>query len=167
MSKFTLHSFTVAAAVLTFLGGAPAHAQTPAPAATAAAPQASPLDGAERIGSGRLSAWRKGPQTLVVLPPDALGKPLLWYTEVVAVPSGMVANNGLEVNNAMARFERVGGVVHVRDLSTVVKRRAGRPAGEAPPSPLPAGVPGASPDDVKVPPIEVALGATETGAVAG
>ena len=165
MSKFTLHSFTVAAAVLTFLGGAPAQAQTPAPAATAAAPQASPLDGAERIGSGRFSAWRKGPQTLVVLPPDALGKPLLWYTEVVAVPSGMVANNGLEVNNAMARFERVGGVVHVRDLSTVVKRRAGRPAGDAPPSPLPAGVPGASPDDVKVPPIEVALGATETGAV--
>ena len=165
MSKFTLHSFTVAAAVLTFLGGAPAQAQTPAPAATAAAPQASPLDGAERIGSGRLSAWRKGAQTLVVLPPDALGKPLLWYTEVVAVPSGMVANNGLEVNNAMARFELVGGVVHVRDLSTVVKRRAGRPAGDAPPSPLPAGVPGASPDDVKVPPIEVALGATETGAV--
>jgi hypothetical protein len=165
VSKQALHSFAVAAAALTFLGGTPADAQTAAPTATATAPQASPLDGAERIGSGRLSAWRKGPQTLVVLPPDALGKPLLWYTEVVAVPSGMVANNGLEVNNATARFERVGGVVHVRDLSTVVKRRAGRPAGDAPPSPLPAGVPGASPDDVKVPPIEVALGATETGAV--
>jgi multidrug efflux pump subunit AcrA (membrane-fusion protein) len=95
VSKFTLHSFAVAAAVLTILGGTPADAQTAAPAATAAAPQASPLDGAERIGSGRFSAWRKGPQTLVVLPPDALGKPLLWYTEVVAVPSGMVANDGL------------------------------------------------------------------------
>jgi hypothetical protein len=159
----------LAAAILTVLSSAGAHAQTPAPAATATAP-ASPLDGAERVGSGRVSAWHKGGKWLVVLPPDALGKPLLWYTEVVAVPAGMVANDGLEVNNALARFERVGDVVHVRDLSTVINRRAGRPAADAPPSAPPpsvplAGVPGAAPGDMKARPIEVALGTAETGAV--
>jgi hypothetical protein len=33
---------------------------------------------------------------------------------------------GLEVNNALARLERVGNIVHVRDMSTVQKRRAAR-----------------------------------------
>ncbi len=157
-------ALTFIAAVSTLLCNGLALAQAPASAAPGAAPS-SLLEGAERMGSGRVSAWRKAGHSLVVLPPDALGKPLLWYAEVVAAPAGMVANEGLELNNTLARFERVGNVVHVRDLGTVINRRAGQPAAGSPPSVAPAGVPGAPPRDMKIRPIEVALGAAETGAV--
>ena len=91
------------------------------------------LQGAERIGAGRFAAFRKGASTLVVLPPGDIGKPLLWYTEVVRVPAGAVtADRGLGVTSRLARFERVGNVVHVRDLSTTQQRRAGATPGEAP-----------------------------------
>jgi hypothetical protein len=55
------------------------------------------LQGAERLGAGRFAAYRKGASTLVVLPPGHIGKPLLWYTEVVRVPAGVVADKGLQV----------------------------------------------------------------------
>jgi Met-zincin/Domain of unknown function (DUF5117) len=119
------------------------------------------LQGAERLGSGRVTAYRTAGHTLVLLPPGSIGKPMLWYTEVVSVPAGMVANNGLEINNALVRLERVGDVVHVRDLSTGQKRRAKPPS-----QPLPtSGVPGAAPGDAKLRPIDLALRASETGPV--
>jgi Met-zincin/Domain of unknown function (DUF5117) len=137
---------------------APASAQAPA----ASAPQASPLDGAEPIGgSGRFAALRKGGSTLLVLPPDALRRPLLWYTEAISVPAGVVTNNGVGIVDSMVRFERVGGVVHVRDLSTVQKRRAApRPTDREPGS-----VPGSAPNDPKRRPIELAVSAGQTGAL--
>lgn len=150
-------------------------AQTPAPAPTAAAPataaRAAPvaaaapasaeetLKGAERIGSGRLTAWRKGDRTLIALPADALGKPLLWYTEVVSAPAGMVVTD-LKINETMARFERVGNTVYLRDLGTAIKRRAGAPQGPETPE-----IPGAAPRDPKRRPIEYALTGVETGAL--
>ena len=139
-------------------------AQTPptqAPAAPVATPIAALLQGAERIGQGRVAAYRKGASTIVVLPPGAVGKPLLWYTEAVALPPGSVASNGMEVVNALARFERVGNVVHVRDLSTVQGRRAGQPPGER----RPEAVPGSAPGDPKRRPIDVAVSRTQTGAL--
>jgi hypothetical protein len=139
------------------------------PAASAAQPAdpAAVLQGAERIGAGRVTAYRKGASTLVVLPPGSVGKPLLWYTEVVRVPAGAVtADKGLQVSSRLARFERVGNVIHVRDLSTTQQRRAGASPGEAPPpGDAPAGVPGAAPRDPKVRPIDVALSSSETGAL--
>jgi hypothetical protein len=142
---------------------------TGAPPAATTAPPADPaavLQGAERIGAGRVTAYRKGASTLVVVPPDSLGKPLLWYTEVVRVPAGVVADQGLQVASLLARFERVGNVIHVRDLSGVQRRRAGAAPGEAPPSAdLPGGVTGAPSNDPKVRPIDVALASSETGAI--
>lgn len=136
----------------------PASAQGPA----ASAPAASPIDGAEVIGGkGRFAALRKGNTTLLVLPPDALLKPLLWYTEAVSVPAGVVANGGVGIVDSMVRLERVGGVVQVRDLSTVQKRRAS----VAPPEREPGGVPGSPPNDPKRRPIELAVTAGETGAL--
>jgi len=139
------------------------------PAATAAQPTdpAAVLQGAERIGAGRVTAYRKGASTLVVLPPGSVGKPLLWYTEVVRVPAGAVtADKGLQVNSRLARFERVGNVIYVRDLSTTQQRRAGAAPGEAPtPGDSTAGVPGAAHRDPKVRPIDVALTSSETGAL--
>jgi hypothetical protein len=142
-------------------------AAAPQPAAAqpaAAAPPADPaavLQGAERIGAGRFAAYRKGAGTLVVLPPGSIGKPLLWYSEVVRVPAGAVtADKGLQVATLLARFERVGNLVHVRDLSTTLKRRAGAAQGQAP-----ADVPGSPPRDPKLRPIDVALSSSETGAL--
>ena len=112
----------------------PAAASQPAAAAAQPADPAAVLQGAERIGAGRFTAYRKGASTLVVLPPGSVGKPLLWYTEVVRVPAGAVtADKGLQVSSRLARFERVGNVIHVRDLSTTQQRRAGAAPGEAPP----------------------------------
>ncbi len=135
----------------------------PAEAPPSPAELATALASAERIGSGRFTAYRVGANTLVVLPPGSMGKPLLWYTEVVGAPAGVVASEGLEVNNLLARFERVGNVVHVRDLSTVQKRRAGSAPGEA--APPPGALPGLAPTDPKFRPIDVAISASETGAI--
>ncbi len=88
-----------------------AQATAPQPAAAAAQPAdpSAVLQGAERIGAGRVAAYRKGVSTLLVLPPGSIGQPLLWYTEVVRVPAGAVtADKGLGVTSRLARFERVG-----------------------------------------------------------
>ncbi len=165
----SLKSITVAALALAFAPTA-TWAQAAAPQPAAASQPADPaavLQGAERVGAGRFTAYRKGASTLVVLPPGSVGKPLLWYTEAVRVPAGAVtAGKGLEVSSLLARFERVGNVIHVRDLSTSQKRRAGAAPGEAPPAgDAPAGLPGAGPRDPKVRPIDVALSSSETGAL--
>lgn len=142
-------------------------ASPPAPAASPPAPAASAesvLKDAERIGSGRLTAWRAGNRTLVAMPADALGKPVVWYTEVVGVPAGLVlggTQDGLEVNNTLARFERIGNTVHMRDLGTTIKRRAAPPRDDH----GPAEIPGAAPRAPKVRPIEYALAGGETGAL--
>lgn len=172
-----LKSLTRAALALAFAPAAcwaqgaavPPAAATAQPTAAASLPAdpAAVLQGAQRIGAGRVTAYRKGGSTLLVLPPGSLGKPLLWYSEVVRVPAGAVtADRGLQVSSLLARFERVGNFVHVRDLSTTQKRRAGAAQGEAPlPADTPAGVPGAAPRDPKIRPIDVALSSSETGAL--
>lgn len=155
----------LAAALLLAATGPAAMAQTQAQAAAQRPANVEQLlQGAELIGSGRVRAYRIEDHTLVVLPPGATGKPILWYTEVVRVPAGVVASDGLEITNALARLERVGDAVHVRDLSAVTKRRAGTPRGEAPALP-PGAVPGQAPGDPKFKPIELALSSTETGAL--
>jgi hypothetical protein len=164
-----LKTIAAAALALAFAPSATwaqAAAAQPAAASQPADPTAV-LQGAERIGAGRVSAYRKGTNTLVVLPPGSIGKPLLWYTEVVRVPAGAVtADKGLGVSSRLSRFERVGNTVHVRDLSTTQQRRAGSTPGEAPePGDSTTGVPGAAPRDPKVRPIDVALSSSETGAL--
>lgn len=136
--------------------GAPSGA---AAAEAAASPEAL-LNSAESLGSGRVSAWRFQGKTLVGLPPAVLGRPLVWYTEAVSVPAGVVANDGVEINNTLVRFERQGDVIHLRDLSTTLRRRAAAPAPEPV---LPRSVPGAAPRDPKVRAIEYAVDSTEVG----
>ncbi|CAD5373320.1 conserved exported hypothetical protein [Rubrivivax sp. A210] len=133
--------------------------------APGAAEQASPLEGARQIGAGRLTAFSKEGHILVTVPADALGKPFLWYTEVVGVPAGMVAGNGLGVGSMLARLERQGDLLHVRDLSTVQQRRGGHADAPRRPAAAPGAVPGARPDDPKTRPIDIALGSLETGPI--
>jgi hypothetical protein len=118
------------------------------------------LQGAERLGSGRVTAWRKNGHSLLTLPPGTLGRPLVWYAEVVAVPAGVVASAGLEVSNTPVRLERRGAAVQVRDLGTVLRRRAAPVPADPKRSPV---LTGAAPRDPKVRPIEYALIHSEAG----
>jgi hypothetical protein len=135
--------------------GAPA-----GPASEAAASPEALLKTAESLGTGRVAAWRFQGKTLVGLPPATLGQPLVWYTEAVAVPAGVVARNGVEINNTLVRFERQGDIVHLRDLSTTLRRRA---AAATPEHATPGAVPGAATRDPKVRAIEYAVGNSEIG----
>jgi hypothetical protein len=148
----------------TLLATALALAAAPAAAQPAAAPPdlATLMQSAERIGSGRFIAWRVGANLLLELPPAQLGKPMLWYTEAVAVPAGVVVET-LEASNSLVQLERQGSFVHVRDLSGTQKRRAG--VAEPAPAVAPGGVPGAAARDPKRRPIELAVAAGETGAL--
>jgi hypothetical protein len=152
----------VAVAFMLVLGTAWAQT-TPAPPAsppTGASAAEALLKGAERLGSGRITAWRAGERTLIALPADALGKPLFWYTEAVSVPAGATARD-LKISERLARFERLGNAVFLRDLGTAVNRRAG-----AQPEPAQPEVPGNASREPKRRPIEYALNTTETGALA-
>lgn len=139
--------------------------QTAAPAPASAAPSAleALLKEAVPLGRGRVTAWQAGGHTLVALPSGALQQPVVWYTEVVSVPAGVVADQGLGIVSTLARFERQGAVVHVRDMGAKLDRRAGRAAepAEAPQGLSP--VPGSAPRDPKLRPIEYAVDRGETG----
>lgn len=156
---------TVALAVSLTLATGPAAAQGPSGGAGGAPDLASLMQAAERIGSGRVTAYKVGGNTLLELPVAALGKPLLWYTEAVALPPGVVIDS-LEASNSLVRLERNGNYVHVRDLSATQRRRAGaaEPAKPAAPA-APGAVPGAAPRDPKIRPIELAVAGAETGAL--
>ena len=67
------------------------------------------------------------------MPASALGKPLLWYTEVVGVPTGMVASDGLEIGEppGPARTRRQDHL-RPRPDHAVQKRRSGTPPDELP-----------------------------------
>ena len=65
--------------------------------------------------------------TLLELPTSAIGKPMLWYTEAVALPPGVVVDT-LEAGNSLVRLERHGHFVHVRDLSGTQRRPDHPPA---------------------------------------
>lgn len=136
----------------------------PAASAQPAAAPADPLAGAEPLGEGRIQAWRQGGSLLLAVPASVIGKPLLWYGEIVGGPAGMVALNGLELANTVVRLELQGGALLVRDLGRTLQRRAGRPPEERP---QPGDVEGSPARDGKFRPIELALGQLETGAVLG
>jgi hypothetical protein len=143
------------------------------PAPWASAQSAESAAGAEallkdalRLGTGRVSAFQVGARTLLALPPGAIGQPLIWYSEVVSVPAGVVAVRGMEINNTLVRFERLGPLVHLRDLGSTLRRRAG-PGTEAPPEPgrRTDEVPGSASRDAKLRPIEYAIDRGESGAL--
>jgi len=148
MRSSARHSVLAAAATLalcTTLAPVPAAAQ----AAAAPPDLATLMQQAERIGSGRVTAYKVGASTLLELPGAALGKPVLWYTEAVALPPGVVTDS-LEAADSLVRLERHGNFVHVRDLGGTQKRRAATP--EPPPvarAGAPGAVPGAAPRDAK------------------
>ena len=129
---------------------------------TAAAETAAPataetlLQGAELVGSGPISVYTKNGGVMLSLPPDAFGRPFIWFAEVVSLPPGAVSDK-LEAGSMLAKLERHGNLVIVRDLTT----RAARTGGDGlPPEELPGSerIPG-SPDPNPFPerPIDVAL----------
>ncbi len=105
---------------------------------------------------------------MLLVPADALGKPFIWYAEVVGLPAGTVSD-ALEAGSMLARFERHDGKLLARDLTTTSTRLSGT-ADDAPLS----GAPSSTGDSTAVPetldgrerPVEAALNLIETGPVA-
>lgn len=158
-----IRQFTLCSSLLSVLAcGVPGVFAQATPTAAPASAGANAADrllaSAQPLGSGRIRAWRAGERTLVVLPAEALGKPLFWYTEAVTVPAGATARD-LKLSERITRFERVGQVVHLRDLGTTLNRRAGHPI-----DPGRTDIPGAASRDAKRQPIEYALN-NESGAL--
>ena len=121
------------------------------------------LKDAEKVGEGSLTVYRKGQSVFLVIPSQALGKPFLWYSEVVGAPAGLVADK-LETGSILARFERIGDTIHVRDLTTKSTRQSAQTVPETP-GQLPEGSEQAAETDVKIKPIDIALNQFDTGAL--
>ncbi len=126
------------------------------------------LQGAVLAGPGRIAAYRKDGRLMLLVPADALGKPFIWYAEVVGLPAGTVSD-ALEAGSMLARFERHDGKLLARDLTTTSTRLSGT-ADDAPLSgaPSPTGDSTAVPEtlDGRERPVEAALNLIETGPVA-
>ena len=82
------------------------------------------LDGAEPVGQGRLQVWTKDGRVILGVPPDLLDEPFHWYVEVVGLPAGVVAEQ-IEAGDLIARFERQGDRLFIRDLSASSTIRVG------------------------------------------
>ena len=50
------------------------------------------LKGAEPVGSGKISAYRKNGSVLLAVPASSFEKPFIWYAEVVGLPAGVVSD---------------------------------------------------------------------------
>ena len=118
--------------------------ETPSPAETL-------LKGADLVGSGPISVYTKKGSVILSLPKAAFGRPFIWYAEVVGLPAGVVSDS-LEAGSLLAKLERHGDLVIVRDLNT----RATKTGGE---DDLPPETPPGVPDSTSFPerPIDVAL----------
>lgn len=168
MIRHLTRHLLVSVATCLLLCAAPAIAQQAVPAiAQQAVPTVESLvQGATHAGPGRISAYRKSGKLLLLLPADALGKPFIWYAEVVGLPAGVVSDS-LQAASLLGRFERHDGVVLVRDLTTKSTRGSGT-ADDAPGTTPPGGEPApTSPatTDGHERPIETALNLIETGPV--
>ncbi|HEY5997943.1 MAG TPA: zinc-dependent metalloprotease [bacterium] len=65
---------------------------------------------------GLFTVHRVGNRVLYEIPPDKLGRAMLWYTEVSKAPEG-VGNGGLAIGSRCVRWERTGNRVYLRLLS--------------------------------------------------
>lgn len=112
------------------------------------------LEGAELVGKGALTVYRKGDNYILGIPANAFEKPFLWYTEGVRMPGDRPRT--LEVGSLLAQFERRAGRVLVRDLTSRARTVSGFP-GQATRYTDDGGS--------DIPPIDVALNKLALGAV--
>lgn len=114
------------------------------------------LKDAEMVGTGPITVYTKKGSVILALPKAAFGKPFIWYAEVVGLPAGVVSDS-LEAGSVLAKLERHGDLVIVRDLNT----RATKTGGE---DDLPPETEPGVPDSTSFPerPIDVALNMFQT-----
>lgn len=99
----------------------PAQAQ-PAGSASAAPADANPLAGAEKLGDGVVTVWRRQGAVLLQLPPAVFQRLFLWYAEVVSVPTTVVGQ--LNLGSTVVQFEAHEDRVFIRDLTATFDKRA-------------------------------------------
>jgi hypothetical protein len=136
----------------------------PAMAQQAAAPAVETItQGATLTGNGRIAAYRKDGRLMLLVPGDALGKPFIWYAEVVGLPAGTVSD-ALQAASLLARFERHNGSLLVRDLTTKSSRGSGTADDQPLANPTSGSEAAPAPTaDGRERPIETALNLIETG----
>ena len=129
-------------------------------------PYETALEDAVLIGEGVVKAYRSDNKTMIELPAGAFNRLFLWYTEIVGAPSGVAIDAIGFSEGLVARLERHGDVVRVRDLSSAVSRRPGSLTDESAeePEPLADGEKGLSARN-KIKPIEVSLARTSVGPI--
>lgn len=143
-------------AVLVAIGMPPVIAAEQPPTAEAL------LKDAELAGSGQIAVYTKKGSVILSVPRAAIGKPFIWYAEVVGLPAGVVSDS-LEAGSLLARLERHGDLIVVRDLNTQATQTGGGDELPAEAEPGDAPIPG-SPDPTPFPerPIDVALNMLQT-----
>ena len=120
------------------------------------------LKDAELVGSGQISVYTKKGSVILSVPRAAIGKPFIWYAEVVGLPAGVVSDS-LEAGSLLARMERHGDLIVVRDLNMQASQTGGGEELPKETEPGDAPIPG-SPDPTPFPerPIDVALNMMQT-----
>ena len=114
-------------------------AKAPAEAVTSAGaekkkpklPYAAALEGAEKIGDGIVTAYKKDDSTLIALPKDLMGRLFLWYSEAVSLPTEAVSESGIKMGanvktgTTVVTLERHGSRVFIRDHTPGYNKRVG------------------------------------------
>lgn len=90
---------------------------------TTASTIAAALTDAKSLGKGVVEAYSKNDKALLVLPKAAFSRLFLWYSETVAVPTGVVDH--LYLGGSVVQFERHGDKVFIRDLTAGFGNRSG------------------------------------------
>lgn len=148
------HSIVISAAFVLGLGivSTRGDAQTQETAGSASAGSSYDLElaGATLLGTGAVTAYRKGDRFLLELRSSRLGRLNLWHAEAVEMPTQ--ANGRNEVGTTVVSLERHGGRVLVLDRVPGFQKRAGRPVFESDGT---GSVP--RPEDAGVDPIQSAI----------
>ena len=83
------------------------------------------LTGAQKLGEGALTAYRKEEYTLLAIPKPLFGRLLFWYSEVVSLPAGTTSQEGLAIGSSVVTLERHGKQVMIRDHTSRYSKRTG------------------------------------------
>lgn len=79
---------------------------------------------ADVIHEGVFTIYQMGDLWYAEIPPELLGRPFYWYSELSQLPIRLVSGDGMaSVGEKMVAFERVGWNILVRELNSVSARR--------------------------------------------
>lgn len=100
--------------------------QSAQPADANAQKTAALIEGARRMGNSPVVAYHKPGSLALSISSAAIGRPFLWYAELLAAPVGVVTT-GHEATTLIVQLERNGNRLFLRDLTAPSKEQAAAP----------------------------------------